>query len=171
MGLFVYVVGKLHCLRYHAESEARIQTKLFKVDGRNSAKFYFVGNSEEIELSRIDDYEPLYNWNRNDDLVVVMGNWECQHCFLYWQFAKVTLGISYSETGCMLGSIKSISAFTPTQLQDFAGVHRVDEEFVLHGEFQNHQDWLNALIEMRCMRMLSGFHNWCREVAGVEFRG
>jgi hypothetical protein len=171
MGLFVHVLGKLHCLRCHAEAEARIQTKLFKVGFWNSANDYCVGDTEEVELSRMNDYAPLYDWGSTDNLVVVMGEWTCSYCSLSWQFAKVILGISYSETGCMLGSIKSISTFAPIQLQDFAGVHRVDEEFVLHGEFQTDQDWLNALTEVRCARMLSGFHTWCREVAGVELTG
>jgi len=171
MGLFVYVVGKLHCLRCHAQSEARIQTKLFTVDRQNSARDYCVGSSAEVELSRMNDYAPLYPWSNNDDLVVVMGDWDCQRCSLNWQFAKVTIGISYSQTDRILGSIKSISAFAPTQLQDFAGVHRVEEDFVRHGEFLSHQNWIDTVIEVRCARMLLGFHRWCREVASVEFTG
>lgn len=84
------------------------------------------------------------------------------------EFAKVILSISYSEMGCVRGCIKSVSTFAPTQLKDFAGVHRVHEEFVLHGEFQTRQDWSDTAIEVRCARMLSGFHNWCREVARVN---
>lgn len=88
MGLFTHIIGMFHCLRCSAESEARIQTKLFKVDGRNSAKDYCVGDSEEIELSRIDDYEPLHHWNSTDDLVVVMGDWSCSHCLLGWSLRR-----------------------------------------------------------------------------------
>ena len=171
VGLFLYVVGKLDCLRCHAQSEARIQTKLFKVDRYNSADDYCVGNTQEIKLCRIDDYTPLHNWNNTDDLVVVMGDWNCKYCSLNWQFAKVTLGISYSETGCMLGSLKSISTFAPTQLQDFAGIHRVDEEFIRYGEFLLNKDWIDTSIEVRYARMLSGFQRWCHEVAGVAFTG
>lgn len=165
MGLFTYVVGNFHCLRCCAESEGKIQTKLFKVDSRNSAKYYFAGDSEEIEPGRLDDYAPLYNWNSNDDLVVVLSG-GCTHCFA-WQFAKVTIDISYSGMGCMVGSIESISTFTPRQVEDFAEVHRLDVDFVFHSGFRTRQDWLDTPIEVRCVRML----HWCYEVTGAKFTG
>lgn len=71
MGFLVNLCGRFRCVKCGMESEACIQTKLFRSEAENSNREYRVGESELVD--GIDDYFPLFPWNGSEPLVVAIG--------------------------------------------------------------------------------------------------
>ena len=67
-------------------SDASFQTKLLRHDADNSHRTYRVGDTEA--LVGLDRYCTLYLWDGRSPLVVAVGDWDCSHCGLNYQWAR-----------------------------------------------------------------------------------
>jgi hypothetical protein len=175
MGLFVYFQGRFECVRCRRMSDACIQTKLLCSQADNSSRPYGVGDSEVLD--RLDDYCPLHPWDGRSPLVVVVGDWDCAHCGLNWQWAKAILEVT-QVFGRLVATLRELSGFQPGQASELTGVHFVEADLAeLSGLWErppryNRPEgflrWQAYPVPERCERVAAGFRSWCREVAGVD---
>jgi hypothetical protein len=175
MGLFVHFQGNFVCVRCHQTSGASIQTKLLRAERDNSSRDYRLGDSEVMD--GLEDYCPLNPWDGHSPLVVVVGDWDCNHCGLNWQWAKAVFDMERTE-GVSVATIRELSGFQPWRVEDLAGVHFVESDLAeLSGLWErppryNWPDgllrWKACTIPERCERVAAGFRSWCCEVAGVS---
>jgi hypothetical protein len=177
MGFFVILCGKLNCLRCKSETDADLDTKLLRSEADNSMKEYRFGDTELIE--GLDDFLfcPLYPWNGESPLVVVVGEWGCRKCGLGWQWAKAVFQVDRSN-GKLQGTIRELSTFVPSSPQTYDGVHFVENwhaelsNFWKSGKdynwFEGQKVWMACTVQERCERMVGGFKTWCREIAKID---
>lgn len=180
MGFFVCLCNRFRCLRCGAESEACIQTKLFRTEYDNSGREYRVGNSEIVD--GMEDYCPLHPWDASEPLVVAVGDWSCRHCDLNWQWARLVVTIDHpTRLGEFSATIRELSTLIPSRPTELAGIHLVEswlaESSGLWGTGPDYnwaaglERWISLPVSERCERVAAGFRTWCREVAGVELPG
>jgi hypothetical protein len=67
--------GTCRCFRRQSDSEAYIQTYLFKTDATNASHEYGVGESEIID--GLGYFWPLHPWNGQSPPVIAVGDWHC----------------------------------------------------------------------------------------------
>src|ERR1700680_235309 len=77
--MYTAFLGTCRCFRCKTDSEAYIQTYLFKTDATNASHEYGVGESEIID--GLDDFWSLHPWNGQSPLVIAVGDW---HCTAVW---------------------------------------------------------------------------------------
>lgn len=174
MGLFVHFVGQLECVRCRRISDAMIQTKLLRHEADNSSREYRVGDAEE--LVGLEDYCPLEPWDHRSLLVVGVGDWDCDHCGLAWQWAKVSLGVALIA-GRTVAAIHELSSLQPFRASDLIGIHFVEDDLAKLSNVWDTpppdrpvglQGWQAYSVAERRERLAVGFRKWCREVAGVN---
>lgn len=172
--MFTYLRGRLRCVRCGGESDAAIQTYLFRTDAKNCGCEYRVGNSEVMD--GLDQFYPLYPWDGRVPLVLGVGDWDCARCSLNWQWARVGLEVTRrSET--LTGTVTAVETLVPWEPASLTGIHRVEPDLAELSEFPasrrgDWRDWLAAWsaqpVAARCDAVARGFRAWCREVAGVS---
>jgi hypothetical protein len=172
MGLFVHFRGAFECVRCRRVSDALIQTKLLRHEADNSSRGYRTGDAEA--LVGLDDYCPLHPWDGGSPLVVAVGDWDCAHCGLNWQWARAVFDVR-PELGPPVVMIRELSGFQPWQATDLGGVHFVETELAeLSGLWpplpaynwpEGRARWGACPVSERCERVAAGFREWCREVA------
>lgn len=172
MGFFVYLCSRFRCLRCGMDSEASIQTKLFRTEADNSSREYRVGDSEIVD--GMEDYCPLYPWDGSEPLVAAVGDWSCRHCDLGGQWAKLVLTVKERtpSSGEFSASIKELSRLVPIRPSALDGVHLVESWLAeLSGSWGTGSDydwaagrdkWLGLPASERCERVAAGFRTWCR---------
>ncbi len=174
MGLFVHFRGGFECIRCRKTSDTYFQTRLLRHDADNWSRHYGAGDSEI--LVGLEDYCPLYPWDGSSPLIVAVGDWECEHCNLNWQWAKAVFEVAHTG-GELLGTIRELAGLQPLRAADLTGVHFVEPELAMlsglwEQSFRNWLEgvarWLASSVEERCERVAAGFRQWCREVAGVD---
>jgi hypothetical protein len=175
MGLSVHLQGNFECINCRRTSAALIQTRILRAEADNSCRQYQVGDSEILD--GLDDYCPLSPWDRRTPLVVVVGEWDCAHCHLSWQWAKVILDVE-QVAGRNVATIRELSGLQPLHAADLAGVHFVESELAALADLwarppnfswsAGFARWLACPVSERCERVAAGFRNWCSEVAGIE---
>lgn len=158
--------GTFRCIRCGTDSEAPIQTYLFKTDASNASRRYLVGESEIID--GLEEFFPLHPWNGQTPLVLVVGEWDCRQCGLTYQWAKVTLSVVGSSLG-LVGRIESIETLVPREPAALDGVHLVQPDLATLNENYNETDaWSAWSVEQRCSWVVTGFRTWCAEVVGID---
>lgn len=175
MGFFVNFKGSFECVRCRMTSDINFQTKLLRSEADNWSREYRVGDSEVVD--GLEDYCPLDPWDGCLPLVVAVGDWDCDHCGLNCQWAKVVLTVAQTGAG-LVGTIRELSGLEPRQSADLAGVHFIDPYLAeLSGLWasQPHYNWHEGLarwqecsVKERCEQVAAGFRLWCREVAGID---
>lgn len=171
--MFTCFQGTFRCIKCGTDSEAYIQTYLFKTDASNASHHYLVGESEIID--GIDEFCSLHPWNGQTPLVIVVGDWHCRQCGLNYQWAKVALSVVESSLG-LVGRVESIEMLVPRRPADLNGVHWVQPDLAalsshLSGNFDCRNDmaaWSACSVEQRCSLVVTGFRTWCTEVAGIN---
>jgi hypothetical protein len=168
------------------DSEAYIQTYLFKTDATNASHKYGVGESEIID--GLDEFHSLHPWNGQTPLVILVGDWDCRQCGQCLQWAKITLSVVESSKTIgsieLLGRIESIEALVPRKSDTLDGVHLVEPYLVTvlvtlsGGSFDGKGEgsyfdrlvpaWPARSVEQRCSLIVEGFRTWCAEVAGID---
>ncbi|MBI3300128.1 MAG: hypothetical protein HYZ75_18330 [Elusimicrobia bacterium] len=157
--MFTNLGGVFRCLRCGADTDALIQTYLFKTTAENAGEVYRVGEGAEVD--GIEEFIPLYPWDGRAPLEVAVGDWDCGKCRLNWQWAKLTLTLDGSK-----GTILALTTFLPKDASDFNGIHRLQRDLAdLAGEKSSSEVLPPG---ERAVRIAAGFKTWCREVAGVE---
>jgi hypothetical protein len=171
--MFTCLRGTFRCIRCGTDTEAHIQTYLFKTDASNASHNYVVGESHIID--GLDEFCSLHPWNGQTPLVIVAGDWDCLQCGLCYQWAKVTLSVVGSSLG-LVGKVESIETLVPRKPAALDGVHWVQPELAalssnLSGNFDCRKDiaaWSTCSVEQRCSLVVTGFRTWCAEVAGIS---
>jgi hypothetical protein len=178
MGFFVNLCGRFRCVKCGMESEACIQTKLFRTEADNSSREYRVGDSEIVD--GMEDYCALYPWDGSEPLVVAVGDWGCRNCELGWQWARLVLTVNENKPlyGDFSATIRELSSLVPSRPSDLAGIHLVEswlsEMSGLWGKgpdynwAEGRERWLSLPVHERCALVASGFRTWCREFARAE---
>jgi hypothetical protein len=172
--VFTNIRGTFRCIRCGRDSTTAIQTYLFTADRVTAGREYGVGDT--VEISGLDEFCALYPWPDDETLAVVMGDWDCLHCSLSWQFAKATFRVA-RDSPRLVGRIEAVSGFVPLTVEGFSRVHFVEPDMAEHSGFwasgqaydwgKGLDDWSKAPVAVRCDRMVAGFREWCRDVAGV----
>ena len=164
--MFTCFQGTFRCIKCGTDSEAYIQTYLFKTDASNASHHYLVGASEIID--GLEEFFPLHPWNGQTPLVLVVGEWDCRQCGLTYQWAKVTLSVVGSSLG-LVGRIESIETLVPRKPAALDGVHLVQPDLAtLNGNYKGIAGWSAWSVEQRCSWVVTGFRTWCAEVAGID---
>jgi hypothetical protein len=173
--MFTCFHGTFRCFRCGADSEAHIQTYLFKTDAKNASHSYVVGESHIID--GLDEFCSLHPWNGQTPLVIVVGDWDCPQCGQCYQWARVTLSVVGSSLG-LVGRIESIETLVPRKLAALDGVHWIQPDLAaLSGVFfdggkfdcpKGMAAWSACSVEQRCSLVVRGFRTWCAEVAGIN---
>lgn len=176
MGLFVYFRGAFECVRCRRVSDALIQTKLLRHDADNCWREYSVGDTEVL-VGLDDDYCPLHAWGGESPLIVAVGDWDCTHCRLPWQWARAVLDVRPTKTGPPAVTIRELSTLQPRRVADLAGVHFVEPDLAelsglwprppVYNWSHGWDRWQACPVPERCEHVVAGFREWCREVAGV----
>jgi hypothetical protein len=174
MGLFVYFEGCFKCIRCLRPSKASIQTKLLRHGLDNSSHEYRIGDAEEIV--GLEDYCSLHPWDGGSQLVVAVGDWDCEHCNLNWQWAKAVFDVR-RVAGRRVATISELSGLQPCRAVDLEGIHFIEPDLAqmsglweLPPQFNwpaGLARWQECPVSERCERVASGFREWCREVAGI----
>ena len=175
MGLFVYLVGDFACVRCRRMSAACIQTKLLRHEVDNSCREYRVGDAEE--LVGLDDYCPLDPWDGRLPLVVGVGDWDCQHCGLNWQWARATFDVQ-PTVGEPVAILRELVGLRPMQGSDLMGVHFAESWLAELSDLwapppnynwpDGYERWLACPLTERRERVAAGFRQFCRAVAGQD---
>lgn len=175
MGFFVNLVGELTCLRCRRVSTACIQTKLLRHEADNSCREYRVGEGDE--MVGLEDYCPLDPWDGRSALVVAVGDWDCDHCGLNWQWARAEFEVQPTE-GYPVATLREFVGLEPWQASDLERVHYAESWLAeLSGIWPTGADyrwwegfelWQACPLAERRERVAAGFRAWCREVAGVR---
>lgn len=174
MGLFVYFQGDFECIRCRRISDGWIQTKLLRTEADNTARPYRVGDAEVMD--GLDDYCPLHPWDGRSPLCVAVGDWDCDHCGLNWQWARAVFEVR-AEAGGLSATIRELAGLQPRGAAELEGVHFVEPDLAeLSGLWAPPHDswpeglarWQASAVPERCERVAAGFRSWCREVAGVD---
>jgi hypothetical protein len=180
--MFTAFLGTCRCFRCGADSEAYIQTYLFKTDYSNAMHCYRVGESEIMD--GLDEYWLLHPWNGQTPLVIAVGEWGCRQCELDMQWAKVTLSVARSRfveedelRPGLEGRFESIETLVPTKPDTLDGVHLVEPDLVRlsgfldgggkGGYFDHESAWSACSVEQRCSTLVTGFREWCAQ-AGID---
>jgi hypothetical protein len=175
MGLFVYFRGQFECVRCRRESDAWMQTKLLRHEADNCSRPYQLGDSEA--LVGLDRYCALHPWDGRAPLVVAVGDWDCEHCGLNWQWARAVFDLA-PVPGRLVARIRDLSGLQPRRAADLAGIHFVEPDLAdLSGLWERPPrfKWTEGLLRWqacpvteRCDRVAAGYRSWCREVAGLD---
>ena len=178
MGFLVNLCGRFRCVKCGMESEAGIQTKLFRSEAENSNREYRVGESELVD--GIDNYFPLFPWNGSEPLVVAIGDWSCGSCGLGWQWAQLVLALDgiKSPDHDFRATVLQLSTLVPLQASDLDGIHFVESWLAeLSGIWGRGSDydwaggrhqWLSLPVGERCELVASGYRAWYREFGIAE---
>jgi hypothetical protein len=175
VGWFVNLVGEFTCVRCRRLSAACIQSKLLRHEADNSCREYRVGDSEV--LVGLEDYCPLDPWDGQSLLVVVVGEWDCEHCGLSWQWAKAEFRVRL-EAGESVATLRHLICFQPWQPADLDGVNYAEACLAeLSGmwapppQYNWHEGlelWQACPLSERRERVAAGYRAWCHQVAGVD---
>ena len=175
--MYVYIRGQLDCVRCRKTSDAWIQTHLLHTDSGNCGRDYHVGDSEVMD--GLDDYCSIHPWDGSSPLVIAVGDWECEHCHLNWQWARAVFTVHQGVPHPSV-TLRELSTLQPWQPSDLGGVHFVEPDLAeLSGLWARHPDyhWLEGVqrwnacqVPERCERVAAGFREWCRDVAEVQPR-
>ncbi len=175
MGFFVHLQGRFECVRCGKVSNAAIQTKLMRSGIDNSSHSYQVGDSEVLD--GLSEYCPLHPWDGKSPLVVAVGDWDCGHCGLNWQWAKAVFTIeAYAQPIAV--TLIELSVLRPSRIEELSSVNFVEPALAeLSGLWDQRPryDWRAGLdnwhacsVAERSERIAGGYRSWCREVAGVN---
>ena len=171
MGFFVHFRGEFECVQCRKTSDAWIQTKLLRHDAENCYRRYQVGDTEVMD--GLGDYLPLHMWDGSTQLVVAVGDWECDHCCCAWQWARAVFEVQAAKPHSQV-EIRNLSTLQPWQPADLNGIHFVEYELArLSGLWEGVNGlegwdrWEACSVGERCERVTAGFREWCREVVGV----
>lgn len=177
MGFYVYLVGDMECVRCKQRTFAGIQTKLLRTDAENHGKDYFVGCREEID-GLDGDYQGLEPWDESSLLQVVVGDWDCAHCGLNWQWARATFEVSSKKPQIKLGSnrydatLRALVPFRPWCVEDFNGIHYIEPDLAelsgLWGQPYDRPDgkkrWQALGLMQRKALVVAGYKQWAYEM-------
>jgi hypothetical protein len=174
VGLFVNLEGLLECIRCRRISFAMIQTKLLRHEPDNSCRKYRVGDSEE--LVGLEDFCPLDPWNGTSPLVVGVGDWDCSHCGLPWQWARAVFDVR-AGNGNPIITLRSLRDLRPKQPINLAGIHFVEpwlaelsglwNDSPEYNYFKGLETWNGCSLTDRREKVAAGFRKWCHEVAAI----
>lgn len=151
-----------------------MQTYLYKTDGANNGNTYQVGQSNEID--GLGCYLPLSPWDGQSPLVVLVGDWDCEHCGLNWQWARVVFDVTAGNPH-PIGTIREIVGMQPLCRDDFRGIHFVEPDFaelICFGEEPRSgwqefkQRWDAMTLSERIAGVTAGFRSWSASVAGIS---
>ena len=170
MGLFFYLVDRFECVRCRRVSNVYIQNKLLRHEADNSSREYRVGDVEK--LVGLDDYCPLDPWDGRSPLVVAIGDWDCEHCRLNWQWARATFELQ-PASGDPIAILRELINFQPRQPSDLIGVHYAESELAELSGFwtsppgynwqEGFERWTACPLAQRREHLAAGYRQWYRE--------
>lgn len=172
MGLFVYLQSRFKCVRCQKESNTVIQTKLLRAERDNASRTYVVGESEILD--GLDDYCALHPWNGTSPLVVAVGDWDCDHCRLAWQWARAVFKVLAPQP--MVVTLTELTTLQPLRSEDLEGINYVEGDLAELSDLWERPprynwpaglaNWNACSIAERSERLSAGYRQWCREVSG-----
>jgi hypothetical protein len=157
-------------------ANAAIQTKLLRSEIDNNSHCYQVGDSEVLD--GLSDCCPLHTWDRKSPLIVAVGDWDCAHCGLNWQWAKAVFTVEAFAHPIAVRLIE-LSVLRPSRNEELSCVNFVEPDLAeLSGLWDQptRYDWCAGLVNWRACsvaerseRIAGGYRSWCGEVADVNF--
>jgi hypothetical protein len=108
---------------------------------------------------------------------MVMGDWDCSHCGLSYQWARVQfrVGPEGPGGGPILATIGLVETFIPLSAGDFDGVNYLDADLVLLTAEKSPRDvpaFLSTFEQLspeeKTRRIVVAYKQWAAEVPGVS---